>query len=595
MKHRGPVLPSNPPGFTVSRYSLLAFFIVGLLVISACSSPFTDDDDSGTETGVTPVPTEGVIPGLTPTQTDPDEPTVVVEDEWTIITGPERRDPPDSRDENQTLRLSGTSDGPPTIDPALVRDTQSAFFVRQVFRGLVRFNNDLEPVPDLAERIEVSADGLTYRFILHDGITFHDGSAIQAEDIKASLERAADPALVNGDGSELPVRNYLDDIDGALERMAGKRDDIPGIQAPDQRTLEISLVRGAVDFLERLANPTTYIVDVDNAAEGGEWWRSPNGSGPFTVLEWDTERILRLGPHDGYVRPPALNEVSVRLGRDAVGEVRLYETREIDVASVPTSAIDRFDYEGSPHDGELREDPMLSTTYVMINPNIEPFNDERMRQALLHGFPRDRIPTVMLDGRVNVANSVLPPEMEGAGAVEFPYEFNEDVARSLLMSVRGTTLQDSVTIYSSGGAIPVAMKTYYDQVLMLDAEVVQLRWSDYLDDLQDRQLPLFVLSWVADGPDPVSFLRSLFHSESPENYIDFADAEVDGLLDQAMIERDSERRQELARDAHQRILDSAVVMPLYHSVDYMLVADHVRGLETTPMGILGLEMVWIEQ
>jgi ABC-type oligopeptide transport system substrate-binding subunit len=151
-----------------------------------------------------------------------------------------------------------------------------------------------------------------------------------------------------------------------------------------------------------------------------------------------------------------------------------------------------------------------------------------------------------------------------------------------------------ITIYSSGGGIPTAMKQSMEQELEVPVEVVQLRWQDYMSDMDEGRLPVFVLSWVADGPDPVSFLRALFHSDSPDNYARFSDEDVDELLDLAAVEQDQEVRLDYLRQAHQRILESAVVLPLYHSVDYVLVADHVRGLETTPMGILGLESVWID-
>ena len=138
------------------------------------------------------------------------------------------------------------------------------------------------------------------------------------------------------------------------------------------------------------------------------------------------------------------------------------------------------------------------------------------------------------------------------------------------------------------------MKHFIEQELGLPVEVVQLRWSDYMSDLEAGQLPIFVLSWVADGPDPVSFLRALFHSDSPDNYGRFSDPEVDELLDEAVVETDSEERIDLLLEAHDRILETGVVIPLYHSIDYLLVADYVNGLETTPMGILGLETVRID-
>lgn len=572
--------------------------IASVLLLSACGDLFSDDVDDTSDdglSGTTPVATEGDIPTSDPTETVRAESTVTEDGEWTVITGPERQDPPGPRGEDQVLRLNGSTDGPSTIDPALVRDTETTFFARQVFRGLIRLNSDLEPVPDLAERVEISEDRLTYRFYLHDNITFHDGTPIDAQRVKASLERATDPALVHGDGRSLPSRNYLDDIEGALARMDGERDDIPGIQVIDERTLQIDLVRGVVHFMENLANATTYVVDVDDAASGDDWWRSPNGSGPFVVAEWDSDRVIRLTPHDGYVRPPRLREVTIRVGREAVGEIRLYESGEIDLAAVAVSVVDRFDYQGGPHEGELRVEPMLSTTFVLMNPTIEPFDDERVRQAMLHGFPRGQIAAVMFDGRVQPADGILPPEMDAPGGTVLPYEYDEERAGRLLSSADVELPHGMLTIYTSGGAIPAAMKHYYDQIFGAELEVVQLRWSDYIQDLQDRRLPFFVLSWVSDGPDPVSFLRSLFHSSSPENYSGFSDSEVDELLDEAIVEPDEDRRAELVREAEQRILDSAVVMPLYHSVDHQLVAEHVRGLETSPMGILGLESAWIER
>ena len=114
----------------------------------------------------------------------------------------EARDRP--RDSNpsgrQELRLSGTITDPVPLDPAVARDVNSAFMTRQVFRGLTRFDENLEPVPELAQRIEISADGLTYRIQLRDDARFADGSPITAHDVAFSLTRALQPADGGGRG-----------------------------------------------------------------------------------------------------------------------------------------------------------------------------------------------------------------------------------------------------------------------------------------------------------------------------------------------------------------------------------------------------------
>jgi oligopeptide transport system substrate-binding protein len=576
--------------FTRRTILFVVLMILATALIAACNDSATDDAISPT-----PVETIGDIPEQPDDRSQtPEAVEDVREDGWTSITGREKEAPPPDRSSNQVLRMTGPSDAPATIDPALSRDTDSAFLARQVFRGLVRLNSELEPVPDLAREIEISPDGRLYRFTLHDDITYHDGSAITADRIKASIERATDPALTHGDGDALPSRNYLDDIEGAVERMDGERDDIPGIQVIDDLNLEISLVQGVVDFLERLANPSTLIVDAEQASSDPDWWLEPNGTGPFQLAEWDSDRQITLEAHDGYVLPPLLAGVEIRVGAEAVGQMQLYETEQIDYVGVPLSVLDRVQYDESPIAGELREEPLLSTSFVMINSQIEPYDDLALRQALMHTVPREQITGIMLDGRVRIAQGVLPPEMEGSEVEPFAFDFDPVEAQNRWSEFEGLGENGQITIYSSGGGIPTAMKQSMEQELEVPVEVVQLRWQDYMSDMDEGRLPVFVLSWVADGPDPVSFLRALFHSDSPDNYARFSDEDVDELLDLAAVEQDQEVRLDYLRQAHQRILESAVVLPLYHSVDYVLVADHVRGLETTPMGILGLESVWID-
>src|SRR5687768_14841292 len=103
----------------------------------------------------------------------------------------------------QELRLAGTIIDPVPLDPAVARDVNSAFLTRQVFRGLTRFDENLEPVPELAQRIEISADGLTYRIQLRDDARFSDGSPITAQDVAFSLTRALSPQTAAEAGAAL--------------------------------------------------------------------------------------------------------------------------------------------------------------------------------------------------------------------------------------------------------------------------------------------------------------------------------------------------------------------------------------------------------
>ena len=132
----------------------------------------------------------------------------------TPTAAPDRTETPTPRGEQAlTLALGGEL---PTLDPALVRDANSSFLAHQLFRGLVRLDSNLNAVPDLAERIAVGDGGLTYTFTLRPDLTFHDGTRLDAEAVRYSLERATDPTLAGGDGASLPGATFEDGYRNAV-------------------------------------------------------------------------------------------------------------------------------------------------------------------------------------------------------------------------------------------------------------------------------------------------------------------------------------------------------------------------------------------
>jgi peptide/nickel transport system substrate-binding protein/oligopeptide transport system substrate-binding protein len=564
--------------------SLTNIVLVLALVLTGCRWSL------GTPPGVSPtVEPPAMAAGAPPTAATPVTVTVQPGGE-TVIEGPPPAPAPPATGE-QRLTLAGSPEGPLTLDPALVRDAESAFVVRQIFRGLVRLDGSLQPVPDLAERIRISPDGLTYTFELRERARFHDGRPLTGEDIAFSLERATDPALVEGDGSKLPGWTYLRDILGSEERMAGQRDELPGVEVLDRRTIRIRLVRPAPDFLVKMAAPPAFVVDRWDVARGRDWWRRPNGSGPFRLDRWEEGRLLVLRGYRGYTPgPPVLEQIEIRLGADALDPMSQYERGLLDLVSVPLWALDRVRSPASPFSRELRVQPLYAGSFVLLNPNIPPLDDPAVRRALVQGFEREKIARVSLDGQVRVAHGLVPAGMLGRewSASLLPYD--PAAARDLLKArLSGYTLR----LYTAGSGVPVTLKEVYERDLGIDAEVLLMEWPDYLEDLSEQRLPIFVLSWVADYPDPATFLTSLFHSSSPDNYLGYRNPEVDRLLDLAAEEPNEDARVRLFAEAQQRILDDYVVIPLYWDIAYLLVRPRVQGLEVTPMGILGLETVWI--
>ena len=201
--------------------------------------------------------------------------------------------------EGGVLKLLGSD--PPTLDPHQTGDARSARYILEVFGGLLTIDPGLAIVPDLAESWEISQDGRTYTFRLNPSATFHDGRKVTAADFQWSMERAADPA------TESPaVDTFLGDIVGTIDKLNGELDSISGISVIDDETLRLEIDAPKSYFLSKMTYPTTFVVDQANVETGREWVKSPNGTGPFMLADYEPGVLMRLERFDGYHLGPAM-------------------------------------------------------------------------------------------------------------------------------------------------------------------------------------------------------------------------------------------------------------------------------------------------
>lgn len=498
----------------------------------------------------------------------------------------------------QELRLAGTILDPAPLDPAFARDVNSAFMTRQVFRGLTRFDANLEPAPELAQRIEISADGLTYRFTLADQARFSDGSPITADDVVFSLTRALSPETAEAAGAALAGPSYLADIAGARALISGETTTLQGARAIDERTIELTLDAPRATFLMKLASAPGAIVDQDDVLRGGEWWRNPNASGPFVVEYWAPEEELRLAGNKEYVGgEPTLNSVVFRLGPGAANPFNLYQADEIDVSPVPISAIDRVGDEGSVIRAELDVSPILATQYIAFRTDVAPMDDPEIRRAVQLAFPREKVAEIFLNGRQETAKGLIPPgtlaREWSASAPEHDLEAaREAIARSSYGSAENVP---PIRIYGAGPFGSEILRDVLQDELGLTVEVLDVKWPQFNAGLAERAFPAFELQWVADFPDPETFLWALFSSASPDNYSDYDNPEFDALLAEAAATLDVDERAAIYAEAEALLLQDNVFVPVAHDVRYSLMKPWVRGLDVTPLGMLYLENVWLER
>jgi peptide/nickel transport system substrate-binding protein/oligopeptide transport system substrate-binding protein len=503
-----------------------------------------------------------------------------------------------SADDDADLRLAGPALGPETLDPAQMRDLSSVTLLRQIYRGLVYFDDELNPVPELAESFDISGDGLTYTFKLRPGITFHDGSPITADDVAFSLARAVNPNTVEGDTSLLAGPTFLSDIVGFPEVYSGSTDALRGIDVLSDESISITLVAPSATFLTRLASVPAAIVDRHQVETDSTWWARPIGSGPYRVDRWDPGEQLLLSRFDDFVLGrPKVKTISFRLGSRALQSFNLYQAGEIDVDSVSLFDVDRVTDPNGDYFDQVVRTPQFAFGYIALRTDTAPLDDSKIREALQLAFPRDKFAAITFNGKVDVANGMISNGMLGqdwAGAMPAA---DLDAARAAIRQSRYGSADKvpPIRIYASGALASEVMRDVASEELGLTIEVFDLEWYDFLDRIENSQVPAYELYWAADYPDPEAILQPLWGTGRTGNYTDYSNADVDKLLAAAATETDPGSRASKYARAEELILADHVVIPTYMDVQYTVIKPNVHGVVITPIGILRLETVTIDQ
>ena len=488
---------------------------------------------------------------------------------------------------------------PPTLDPHLTTDATSAQIIVEVFGGLVTIDKDLNVTPDLAESWDISNDGRVYTFRIRPDAVFHDGKPVTAEDVRWSLERATDPL------TEAPnVDQYLGDIVGVDAKINGNALEISGVRVINDQTIEITIDGSKSFFLAKLTYPTAFILDQDNIeANPKNWFRKPNGTGPFQMTQYKVGETLVLSRHDAYHLGPAkLAEVEMILSGGT--SMLMYENDEIDIAGVGLADIDRLQEPTNNLNAELHQaSPQFSVQYIGLNVNEPPLDDRKVRQALNLAIDKREIATVVLGDQVVPATGILPPGFPGFSESVSGYIFDPDRAKQLLLESKyGDDLDNlppiTITTPGSFGAnVSLDMEVVlamWEKNLGIKTEFQQTEFATFLKDLNKRRFQMFDIGWIADYPDPENFLDILFYSDSSNNHTNYNNPLVDSLLEQARVETDETKRFTIYNEVEQTILDDAPWIPLWYSGErYLLIKPDVHNYYQTPLIIPKLRHVYL--
>ncbi len=494
---------------------------------------------------------------------------------------------------SQTLVLA--DDEPVTLDPAIAQETASLQYVSEIFTGLVRLDDSMRVAPDLAERWDVLDNGTRYVFHLKPNAKFHSGRIVTAQDVVFSLERATDPATASPTAA-----TYLGDIVGVGDKLSGKASKISGLRALDNATVEIRIDGPKAYFLAKLSSPVAFVVDRDNVAKGSDWYRQPNGTGPFKLKEWNKEQDLVLERNqEFYGQATGVDYVLFRFLAGSPSQ--MYDNGEIDITYVGPGDLDRVLDPQSPLKQDLQVYPELTIDYVGFNAAKPPFDDPLVRRAFAMAVDTGKLGEMVHQGHYTSAKGFIPPGLPGYDPNVAGIPYSPDDARKLLaQSSYGSADKLPPIVYTAPGIggdpspIVSAMVEMWRANLGVEVTVRQIQPDTYYYRLPDEVGNLFDFGWAADYPDPENILDVLFHTGTANNMGGYSNRQVDTLLEKARTEQEVAQRLAMYQQVQQMLLDDAAAISLWHGVTYVLVKPYVKDFAISPSGRPALERVRLE-
>jgi ABC-type transport system substrate-binding protein len=480
----------------------------------------------------------------------------------------------------------------------IANDEFGYFMLRPLFDTLVDFSpSGRDIIPRLAERWEVSVDGLVYTFELRPGIAFSDGTPITAAHFKYSFERTLR-------AQDSPFTTYLGDVEGARDVIDGKTTACAGITTPSDRRLVIRLAGVNPALLDILTMPFTAPQRAQHVARAGDQLRrNPDATGPFRLASWDegNQIVLVRNPH--YFEPRRAHlEVIVMLEnipRDI--QFQMFERAELDAAEKLAAPDYLFVMSAPAWQPYVHRSKAMNVFGSRMNLRKKPFDDRRVRQALNYALDKQHTARLLNETTVP-SHGILPPGMFGRDPDLLPYPHDVARARALLaeagypdgIDVEYVTTNDEETE-------KVAGSLQSDLALAgVRIHITVMSWAAWQTAIGQAQGPgLAFASWAADFPDPINFFDPLFHSRSitPTNSSNnsfYDNPELDALLDGARQELDLRKREAMYRRAERILYDDAPWIWDYHRLTTEVTQPYVQGYEPHPIWQRDYTSAWLD-
>lgn len=459
---------------------------------------------------------------------------------------------------------------PTNLDPRVGLDAQSARIDALIFDGLLARGDNLNVVPDLAERWDIP-DPLTYIFHLHHGVRFHDGRALTSRDVKWTLD-----SLLQGKIRSVKAANYrfVDHID-----------------ALDDFTVVFHLKEPDSPLLWNLADAVMGIVPYGS---GEEMTTHPIGSGPFKFVSAEMDREVVLERNDDYWREKAkVARVRFAVVPDANAQALELRKGSADIAINASYTPDTV--------LTLKKEPNLLVeqsagtrlAYLAFNFRDPILKNTRVRQAIAYALDRRPMIEYLWRREAELARSVLPTQSWAYDGDLTAYDHDPEKAKQLLDSAGYPAV--------NGVRFHITMKTSTDENTRLMVAVMQQQLRDvgialdirsfefatFFSDVVHGAFQMYGLRWIGGNEDPDIFEYAFHSAKFPPNGANrsfYSNPRLDALIDQARREIDPNLRKPLYAEVQRILADDLPYIDLWYLDNVMVHTQRVRNVKMNPAG-----------
>ena len=495
---------------------------------------------------------------------------------------------------------------PETLDPAIMTVMTEGTIANAIFEGLTRSDKDGKVVPGIAEKWEISTDGLRYTFHLRDS-KWSNGEPLTAADFEYAWKRALDPKTE----SEYAYQLYY--IKGAEDFNTGKIKDAAqvAVKAVDPKTLKVELRATAPQFLGLTAFQTLMPINKKAVEANANWWKDPKtlvSNGPFKMVAWNHRQTIDCEKNENYwdTQTVKLQKLVFNLVDSQQTALTLFETGQIDIGmNPPPQEFDRLK-----QDGKLAVTPQLSIYFYRFNTTKKPFNDVRVRKALALSVDREAIVKNITKAGEIPANAMIPygiPDAEAGkdfrkvGGELFSSKMNVEEAKKLLAEAGypdGKGFPTVSVLHNNSekhAKIAQAIQEMWKTNLGINVKINSQEGPVYLDAVDNLNYDIARAGWVADYVDPMTF-ADVFVTKGGNNDTGWGNPEYDKAISEANATGDQTKRMAAMHRAEKIFIDEMPVMPIYFTTQPYLFNPKLKDIVLPSFAYYGdFKWAWVAE